>query len=102
MKAARLAVVLVLAGIPLGLFCRLVYLEAYDRNHAPRHKVEAIGAVIPVSVQDRTPVYLTPKQWFWFASPTGTAIQFAVFAVSAAAGAVLNGKWRVFRSPGET
>jgi hypothetical protein len=84
-------------GIPLGILCRLIYLDGYYHNHAPRREDTTSGAVVPVHVYHGTTVYLTAEQWLWFDSPTSMAVQSVVFLGAGTIAVVLNRRWKVFR-----
>ena len=86
-----------LMGISFGILGRLIYLDAYYYDHAPRRQDSASGAVVPVHVHHGTTVYLTSAQSMWFTSPTSMAVQIVVFLGAGAIAVALNRRWKAFR-----
>lgn len=97
MKAVHKLIVVGLIGVCFGILGGLFGAEAYFRAYSPRRPDPDHGYTYPVSVQERTPVYLNARQWYWFESPTSEMIYWPSFAVSACGAYFLNKRWGVFR-----
>ena len=78
-----------------------MYLDAYYYSNAPRVAEITRGAVIPAHIHHGAKVFLTERQWRYFGSPTGNAIQVLIFIGAAVLGALLNRRWKVLKNPGD-
>ena len=98
MKALRYVMLLGLLGVPFGILGRMIYLDSYYYQSAPRAPDLVRGAVVPVNVHHGTTVFVTSEEWRRFESPTAVAVQCTAFLLGAAAASVLNRRWKLLGS----
>jgi hypothetical protein len=96
-KVVRKLIIVALIGICFGILGGLVGTETYFRTHSPRQPDPVHGVIYPVYVQDRTPVYVNARKWYWFESPKSGLIYWTLSFASGCGAYVLNKRWGVFK-----